>query len=156
MNDTVIHNPEILQNYLIEIIGETVESQGSRVRRIAAKEIDNRYNIIRNANDGQDLMIAALEIANLSYRLASPSIYFAEELLSEPEPYSADGILFPALVDLVHIEEDLFTWGWLPEQVRALGLANNPGDELAWPITREFVTFRDRYGYMRTFHRLSS
>ena len=56
-------------------------------------------------------MLAAVEIAELKYRLASSSAYFAAELIREPEPYSSDGILFPALVHLVRIEEDALDLG---------------------------------------------
>ena len=46
MNHMAIHNPQILQSYLIEIIGETIECQGNQVRRIAAKEIVKRDSLI--------------------------------------------------------------------------------------------------------------
>jgi hypothetical protein len=133
-------NPQILQSYLIEIIGKTVEYQGTRITRIAAKEILKRDILIWNAKDGSDVMLAIVEIAELKNRLASSSIYFAAELHRESEPYSADGILFPALVHLVRIEEDALDWGWLPEQLRALGLAMNHGEELTW-LTQEWLKF---------------
>ncbi len=155
MRNPQIHCARILQCHLIDIIGETVERQKTPVRRIAAKEIIKRDSIIYYPKDDEDVVIAAVEIADLKYRLASPSTYFAGELLSEPELYSAEGILFHGLVHLVRIEEDLFAWSWLPEQVRALGLAINPGEDVAWPITREFVTIKDREGNERSFYRLS-
>jgi hypothetical protein len=88
--------------------------------------------------------------------MTSSSTNFWGEVLGETEPYSADGILFSALVHLVRIEEDLFGYGWLPERIRALGLEINPGEDLVWPITREFVTIKNRDGNTREFHRLSS
>jgi hypothetical protein len=62
--------------------------------------------------------------------------YFAAEFRGATEPYSVIGITFSALVYLVRIEKDLLAYGWLPEQIRALGLS---GEELAWPITGDFV-----------------
>jgi hypothetical protein len=155
MNDMAIHNPRTLQSCLIETIGETVECQGNRVRRIAAKEIVKRDSLIWNAKDGSDVMLVLAEIAGLKDRLASPSVYFAAELLREPEPYSADGILFPALVHLVRIEKDALEWGWPPEQLRALGLAMNYGEELTW-LTPEWAEISDRDGNRRRIYRFPS
>jgi len=156
MDDAVLRCPNVLGNYLIEIIGETVESQGTHIWRIAAKEIIKHDRILYYPKDCRDLMIAAVELADLNYRLVDSLSYFSGKLSGEPEPYSADGILFPAWVHLVRIEDDLFAWGWLPEQVRALGLVIKPGEEVAWPITREFVNIKDRVGNCRRFYRLSS
>jgi hypothetical protein len=129
MHDIAIDQPQILRNLLIDIIGETVECQGTQIRRIAAREIVKRDKIMFNASDRDAVIV---EFADLEYRLARPSTYFAREFLNEPVAYSADGILFPVLVHLVRsIEEDLFGWGWLPEQAPALALAVNPGEELA-------------------------
>jgi hypothetical protein len=153
MHDVAIHHPKILRNHLIEILGEVVEHQGTRMRRLAAREIINRDKMMFNASDEDSLM---LEIADLEFRLARPSIYFARELLNEPVPYSADGILFPVLVHLVRrIEEDLFGWGWLPEQARALGLAVNPGEELAWPTSPDSYAIRDEDGNCHIYYRIS-
>jgi hypothetical protein len=153
MHDIVIDQPKILRNVLINVIGETVECQGTQIRRIAAREIISRDKLMFNASDPDALIV---EIADLEYRLARPSIYFARELLNEPVPYSADGILFPVLVHLVRrIEEDLFGWGWLPEQARALGLAVNPGEELAWPTSPDSYEMRDRAGNCRVYYRFS-
>jgi hypothetical protein len=154
MNDMVLLNPQILQSYLIEIIGETVVCQETRVTRIAAKEIVKHDTLIWNAKDDSDIMLAVIEIAELKDRLANPSIYFAAELLREPEPYSVDGILFSALVHLVRIEEDALDWGWLPEQLRALELAMNHGEELTW-LTKEWaeITYR---GDRRRIYRFPS
>lgn len=154
MYDATIQFSEILCNYLIETIGETVERQRTQIRRIAAKEIIKRDAIMFNTiGDPTALMV---EIAELNYRLASASAYFAGELLNEPEPYSADGILFSALVHLVRIEGNLSAWGWCSEQIRALGLAINPGEEVAWPITSDWVAVTDGEGNCRPFYRLSS
>jgi hypothetical protein len=155
MNNIAVHCPQILQNHLVEMIGETVERQGTRVKRIAAKEIIKRDPIPYYPKDSQDLMMAAVEIVELNYRLASPSTHFSAELEREVEPYSTDGMLFPAVVHTVRIEDDLFAWSWLPEQVRALGLAMNPGEDIAWPITREYVTLQDRDGNCRPVYRVS-
>jgi hypothetical protein len=155
LTDLAIRWPQVLQSYLIEIIGEIVERQETRIRRIAAKEIIKRDNIIYCPKDSQDLVKAMVEIAGLKYRLASASTYFPEELFNEPEPYSADGILFSAFVHLVRIDKDLFAWGSLPKQVRALGLAINPGEELAWPITRDWITIKDSEGNRRVYYRFS-
>ena len=157
MNDIIIRTSQILQSHLIDIIGEAVEHQSNQVRRLAAKEIIKRDDIIYFPKSSQDIMMAAVVIGDLNYRLASASNYFAGELLRmEEEPYAADGILFPALVHLVRIEQDLFAWQWLPEQVRALGLAINRGENVAWPITQDYVTIQDAEGNCRQCYRLSS
>ena len=153
MHDIAIHHLQILRNHLTEIIGETVECKGTRIRRIAAREIVKRDRVMLNASE-RDVLIG--EFADLNCRLACPSIYFPRELYNEPVPYSAEGILFPVLVHLVRrIEEDLFGWGWLPEQARALGLAVNPGEELAWPTSPDSYEIRDRQGNCRVFYRYS-
>lgn len=155
MSDTTLCRPEVLSSFLIEIIGEAIEDSSSRVRRIAAKEVVRHYTV-NSANNGQAALVFLIEMVDLKYSLASPATYFAEELARETVPYSARGILFPALVHLVRIEEDMLAYGWLAEQIRALGLAINPGDELGWPISRDFVSIKDRDGNVRTFHRRSS
>ena len=153
MHNVSIQHPQIFRNYLIENIGETVERRGTLIRRVAAREIIRRDHIMLNANDRDSLM---LEIADLEYRLARPATYFPEALHNERLPYSADGILFPVLVHLVRrIEEDLFGWGWLPEQARALGLAVNPGEELAWPTSPDSYAIRDAEGNCRVYYRIS-
>jgi hypothetical protein len=156
MDDAVLRCRDVLGNYLIELIGETVEPHGTHIWRIAAKEIIKHDSTLYYPKDCQDLMMAAVELTDLNCRLADPLNCFSEELSGEPEPYSADGILFPAWVHIVRIEDNLFAWGWLPEQLRALGLAIDPGDAVAWPITRGFVTIKDREGNCRRFYRLSS
>ena len=132
-----------------------IERQTTQIRRIVAKQIIELDNLIFYPQDCTDLTIAALELNELCRCLRRFLVHFAAELRGAAEPYSAEGILFSALVHLVRIEKDLFTYGWSPEQVRALGLAINPGEEVAWPITAEFVTIKDRDGYMRRFYRLS-
>lgn len=152
MHDVSIQHQQIFRNYLIEIIGETVERLGTLIRRVAAREIIRRDRIMLNANDRDSLM---LEIDDPEYRLARPATYFA--LHNERVPYSADGILFPVLVNLVRrVEEDLFGWGWLPEQARALGLAVNPGGELAWPTSPDSYAIRDAEGNCRVYYRILS
>ena len=153
VRDVAVYDRQILRNLLTEIIGETVECKGTRIRRIAAREIVKRDKIMLNASE-RDHLIG--EIADLKCRLKGLSSYFAGELHNEPMPYSADGILFPVLVHLVRrIEEDLFGWGWLPEQVRALGLAVNPGEELAWPTSPDSYAIKDRKGNCRVYYRFS-
>jgi hypothetical protein len=76
-------------------------------------------------------------------------------LLSELEPYPSSATLFPALVHLVRIEQDALGWGWLPEQIQALGLAINHGEELTW-LTQEWAEISDREGTRRRFYRFSS
>ena len=156
VKNIAIHCLPVLQSHLINIIGETVERQDTRVKRIAAKQIIKLDSILYYPKDGQDLMMSMLEIAELNYRLASPWTYFCGELEREPEPYSADGMLFHALVHLARIEEGLLIWEWHLERIRALGLEISPGEEIAWPITRDFVSIMDREGKLRRFHRFSS
>jgi hypothetical protein len=96
------------------------------------------------------------EIAEFNDRLASPSANFAAELHTESELYSADGVLFSALVHFIRVEEDLLNWGWHPERVRTFGLEINFDEDLAWPITRDWVTINDHRGNTREFYRLTS
>ena len=146
---SAVHNRRILRNIATEIIGETV-GRGTQISRLAAKEIINLDRIVFNGTDRDELMA---ELAYLAFRLANLSTYFRRKLLNEPVPYSADGISFPALVQLVRIEENLFGWGWLPEHVRALGLAINPGDELVGASGLDSYTIKDRRGNCREFYR---
>ena len=146
---------EVFLNLLVEIIGDVVEGKETKLRRIAAREIARLHDRISNADNGQEHSICILEFLDLKYRLADPDTYFFKELNEEPEPYSADWILFSALVHLIRIEDDMFSWEWLPDEIRALGLAINPGEEVAWPISREFVTIKDRDGTPRRFYPLS-
>jgi hypothetical protein len=133
-----------------------VEGQETKPRRLAAREIVRHCGILYNADSGPDALHTVVEIVTFQLHMTSSSTNFWGEVLGETEPYSADGILFSALVHLVRIEEDLFGYGWLPERIRALGLEINPGEDLVWPITREFVTIKNRDGNTREFHRLSS
>src|SRR5271167_4535041 len=125
MNRTVLMHPEVLPNYQIEIIGEMVERQTTQIRRMVAKKIIRLDSLIFYPQDCYEIMIAAVELEDLNCCLSSFLSYFAAEFRGAPEPYSADGIMFSALVHLVRIETDLFAYGWLPEQVRALGLSIN-------------------------------
>ncbi len=155
MYNSTLCRKELFLNCLVEIIGDVVEGKGTKLRRIAAREIARLHDRISNADDGQEYSRCILEFVDLKYRLADPCTYFFAELSAEPEPYSAAGILFPSLVHLIRIEDDMSSWEWLPEQIRALGLAINAGDEVAWPITREFVTIKDRDGNPRPFYQFS-
>ncbi|MGO9449646.1 MAG: hypothetical protein ACLQDV_01185 [Candidatus Binataceae bacterium] len=153
---TAIYCPPVLQNHLIEIVGETLGRQDTWLMRVAVKKIIKLDSILSFPKDSQDLTRSVVEMAELNRRMASPWRYFFEEVEREPEPYLADGILFHALLFIVRLEGDLFAYGWLADQVRALGLAINPGDSVVWPITSEFVTIEDRHGNCRPFYRLSS
>ena len=156
MLDVAFHHPELLLSYLIAIVGETVEGHGTRLRRMAAKEILTLCNSFYCAQSYKDVLVLLVAIVDLKHRLANPSAHFPDELLTEEEPYSAVGISFSALVHLVRIEEGMLIWGWHPEQIRILGLAINPGEELAWPITRDLVSIMDREGNVRPFYRFCS
>ncbi len=155
MLDEVFHHPEVLLNYLIEIVGDTVEGHETKLRRMAAREIVRLCNIFYGACNYQDILPCLVAIVAFNHRLANPSAYFSDELLTDEEPYSAEGISFPAFVHLVRIEEDMFAWEWRLEQLRALGLAINPGEQVAWPITRDYVSIMDAEGYVRRFYRSS-
>ena len=149
-----MNDAERLQNILIKIVGEAVEGRDTKVRRMAARQIIKRDNIFFNAIGDSDALM--VEIGDLKDRLANPSANFAAELLEEQEPYSANGISFSSLVHLLRVEDDLFAWGWLPERLRDLGLEMNFDKELAWPITREWLTIKDREGNPRRFYRHST
>lgn len=123
---------------------------------MAAREIVRLCDIFYSACTHEEILVSLVAIVDLKHRLANPLAHFPDELLTEVEPYPAVGILFSALVHLVRIEEGMFAWGWHPEQLRALGLAVNPGDEIAWPITRDFVSIMDAEGNVRPFYRFSS
>jgi hypothetical protein len=155
MDNSVLQHPEVLGNYQIEIIGDAVEHQSTQIRRMVAKQILKRDILIFFPQNCHDLMRAAVELEDLRLSLLSFLAYFAAEFRGATEPYSAEGITFSALVHLVRIEKDLLAYGWLPEQIRALGLSINPGEELAWPITGDFVAIKDREGNSRRFFRLS-
>ena len=152
-----LYRREILLNFLTEIIADVVDGHGTRLRRIAAREIVRLQERFHNANNAQDVSVSAIELFDLKYRLADldPPDYFTEQLCRESEPYSADEITFPTLVQLVRMEDRMFFWGWLPEQVRALGLAIQSGEEITYEVTREFVIIKDRDGKLRPFYRLS-
>lgn len=144
---------ERFQNVLIKIIGETVEERDTKVRRMAARQIIKRDQIFNAICDPDALMV---EIGDLTDRLANPWANFAAELREEREPYAAEGISFSSLVHLVRVEDDLFAWGWLPERLRELGLEMNFDEELAWPITRDWLTIKGREGNLRRFYRHST
>jgi hypothetical protein len=154
--DPLLQHPEVLGNYLIEIIGETVESQNTRIRRIAAKQIIKLYCLLYYPQNMSEFAMAVIELGALICRLAIASFCFAEEIRDEPEPYPADGITFSTLVHLVRIEADLFACSWHAERIRALGLTINSGDEICWTIPYEFITIKDRDENCRRFYRLSS
>ena len=135
---------------MIELIGEAVAGREPGIGRAAATEIiklDCFTFSVKNADELNHLMRAFVEIEN---RLAHPSKYFDQALLSELGPYPSSGILFHVQVQLVRIEQDALEWGWLPEQLRALGLAINHGEKLTW------LEISDREGSRRRFHRFSS
>lgn len=79
----------------------------------------------------------------IEYYLAHPSKYFDQALLNALAPYPSSGILFLALVHPVCIEQDSLDRGWLPEQLRAFGLAINHDEELTWPA-QDWAEISDR------------
>jgi hypothetical protein len=148
-----LNTHQALRKPLIEIVGEIVEFKGTKMRRVGAKEVAKLDQILFYHHDSNYLMI---KIDDLAYRLAHPSSYFEKELLNEPAVYSADGILFPILVQLVRgVEEDLFGRRWLPDQVRALGLAVNPGEQLAGASGLDSYSIRNAKGDYREFYRIT-
>ncbi len=150
---SALNTHHALRKQLIEIVGEIVEFKGTKMRRVGARGVVKLDQILFYHHDSNYLM---LEISDLEHRLADPSSYFKKELLNERPAYSADGILFPTLVQLVRgIEEDLFRWGWLPDQARALGLAVNPGEELAGASGLDSYSIRDAKGNYREFYRIT-
>ncbi len=155
MKNIAIRCRPILQRHLIDIVGDRVERQETRVKRIAAKEIIKLDPILYYPKDNYELTMAEVRIAELNYRLANPETHFYAELKNEPEPYSTEGMFFHALVQVVRVEDDMFAWSWHPEQLRALGLAFNFSEVIAWPITREYVTIQDSDGTSRRFYRFS-
>jgi hypothetical protein len=155
MSDAATISIRIQIAAMIELIGEAVADREPGIRRAAAREIiklDCFSFSVESADELTHLMRAFKEIEK---HFARPSGYFDQALLSELEPYPGSGILFPALVHLVRIEQDALGWGWLPEQLRALGLAINHGEELTW-LTQEWTEISDREGYRRRFYRCSS
>lgn len=156
MFDPLLQRPEVLGNYLIEIIGETVQCQNTRIRRVAARQIIKLDCLLYYPQNMCEFAMAVIELVELICRLATASFCFAEQIRNEPQPYLADGISFSALVHLVRIEEDLFACGWHAERIRALGLTINSGDEICWTIPYEFITIKDRDENCRRFYRLSS
>jgi hypothetical protein len=50
MYDAALHCRELQLNYLIEIIGETVEGRETRLRRIAARKIIECYHILQRSD----------------------------------------------------------------------------------------------------------
>lgn len=139
--------------FMIEVIGEAIDARRPELRRAVAKEVI-KLDHIALAMENMDPLAVALMFAELE-NIADASSYFHPEQLGAPGPYSTEGITFPALVHLVRIEETALAWEWLPEQLRALGLAINQGEELTW-LTPEWAEIRDREGNLRQFYRLSS
>ena len=153
VRDPTIQSRRMLRNIAAEIIGRTVEGWRTEAKRFAAKEVIKLDNVVCRVGSRDEL---AVELACLEYRLAHPSVCFPGELLCEVPPYSADGILFPALVQLVREEENFFgCWGWHPEQVRALGLAMNPGDILVGRSGSSSYTIADGKGRWRDYYLFS-
>jgi len=107
---------------------------------------------VKSTDDLTHLIRAFTEIEK---HLAHPSRNFDQALLGELEPYPSTGILFSVQVHLVRIENDALGWGWLPEQLRALGLAIKHGEELTW-LTQEWAEISDREDSRRRFYRFSS
>jgi hypothetical protein len=68
----------------------------------------------------------------------------------DPGPYSIEGIAFSALVSLVRIEND--SWGWTPEDLRALGLDAQRHEELTW-LDAEHAEITDSSGGVRYRYR---
>jgi hypothetical protein len=140
---------------MIELIGEAVASRAPGIRRAAAREIIKLDCFAFSVKSTDELTHLTRAFGEIEKHLANPSEYFDQALLSELEPYPGKGILFPALVHLVRIEQDALDWGWLPEQLRALGLAINHGEELTW-LTRDWAEISDHEGNRRRFYRFSS
>jgi hypothetical protein len=137
---------------MIALIGEAVAGRAPGIRRAAAREIIKLHSFAFSVKSTYELSYLKRAFKEIEKRLANPSEYFDQALLSEGEPYPSGSILFPALVHLVRIEQDALGWGWPPEQLRALGLAINQGEELTW-LTREWAEISDREGNRTRFYR---
>lgn len=153
MPDVATISARTLVDQMIELIGEAVAGREPGIRRAAAREIIELDTFSVKSTDDLTHMMRAF--AELEDHLAHPSRYFDQALLSELEPYPSTGILFPVQVHLVRIESDALGWGWLPEQLLALGLAIKYGEQLTW-LTREWAEISDREGSCRRFYPLSS
>ncbi len=139
---------------MIELIGEAIAGREPGISRAVAREIiklDCVSTLVKSTDDLTHLMRVFAEIAN---HFAQPSSYLDRASLSESEPYPSTGILFSVQVSLLRFEKAALGWGWLPEQLRALGLTINHGEELIWLID-EWAEIKERDGNSRRFYRLS-
>jgi hypothetical protein len=137
---------------MIEVIGEAIAGREPGVSRAAARaiiELDCFTTSVKNTDDLTHLMRVFEEIEN---HWAHPSRYLDQALLRELEPYPSTGILFSVQVSLLRIEKYALGCGWLPEQLRALGLAINHGEQLIWLID-EWAEIKERDGSIRRFYR---
>jgi hypothetical protein len=151
MRDPTIQTRRALRNIATEIIGEIVDGWSTGAKWSAAREVI-KLDILVARGSREEL---AANLALLIYRLERPSACFPAKLLRETPLYSAEGILFPALVQLIREEDNFFgCLGWLPEQVRALGLAMNPGDGLVGRSSSDSYTLQDKKGHQRDFYRV--
>ncbi len=137
---------------MIELVGEAVDAFLPHLRRAAAQEVIRLEGI--NRPGLYEVPIFLLSLSELEERLEHASPHPRLEPCREPEPYPTDGITFPALVQIVRYEQAALAGGWLPEQLRALGLAIDQGELLRW-LTPESAAIRDREGNFRFFYRVS-
>lgn len=115
-------------------------------------ELDCFNTSVKSTDDLTHLIRVFAEIEN---HLVHSSRYLDKALLGKLEPYPSTGILFSVQVSLVRIEKSALVLGWIPDQLRALGLAINHGEELTW-LTDELAEIKERDGSHRRFYRLSS
>ncbi len=139
---------------MIELIGEAIAGREPGVSRAVAREIIELDCFTTSVKSTDDLAHLMRVFAEMENRWAHSSTCLDQALLSESEPYPSTGILFSVQVSLVRIEKSALWWGWLPEQLRALGLAINHGEEITWLID-EWAEIKERDGRRKRFYRLS-
>jgi len=139
---------------MIYRVGIAIEDSSPAVKRMVARRIiDLQCDLHNFVQVGGGIRGFKTILSNLEVALVSFADDRRDDVGEDPGPYSIEGIALGVLVHLVRLEDCARKWGWMPEELRALGLDIRRDEEIVW-ATPDHVQIRNSSGRVRYRYRV--
>jgi len=139
---------------MIYRVGIAIEDSSPAAKRMVARRIiDLQCDLHNFVQFGGEIPGLKLILSDLEVALVSISDDRPDDVGEDPGPYSIEGIALGVLVHLVRLEDCARHWGWMPEELRALGLDIRRDEEIIW-AARDHIEIKDSSGRVRHRYRL--